>query len=220
MNEDAIEVLKKAVLDGDEDTAKKAAEQIVKSGLDPIEIIQKHISPTLKLVGEKYECGEFFLTNLMLSAEAVKSVTSILLSKVSGAKSIEKAGKVVIGTVAGDIHDIGKNIVSLLLQVSGFDVSDLGSDVVSMKFLEGAERFNADVVGLSALMSTTRTAQKEFLDLLEGLKKRVNYQVIVGGGATTKEWSHDIGADGYAEDAVQAPKLVTKLIANRKTIKA
>jgi methanogenic corrinoid protein MtbC1 len=127
---------------------------------------------------------------------------------------------VVIGTVAGDIHDIGKNIVSLLLQVSGFDVSDLGSDVQSMKFLEGAERFNADVIGLSALMSTTRTSQKEFLDLLEGLKKRVNYQVIVGGGATTKEWSQDIGADGYAEDAVQAPKLVTKLIANRKTIKA
>jgi len=216
-DEGSLEKLKEAILTGDGETAAKAAEEVVEAGMDPLEVIEKHLSPTMKMVGEKFEKGEFFLTHLMLSAEAMKSATSLLSSKISEERMKAKmAGKVVIGTVAGDIHDIGKNIVTLLLEIAGFDVRDLGVDVESMKFVEEADKFKADVIALSALMSNTRTLQREAIELLKGLGKRDKHLIIVGGGATTKEWAEEIGADGWAETAVEAPKLAAKLIRERK----
>jgi trimethylamine corrinoid protein len=126
-----------------------------------------------------------------------------------------RTGKLVIGTVSGDIHDIGKNIVSLLLEVNGFDIDDLGKDVESMKFIERAQELQAGIVALSALMTTTKPAQKEVMDLLNEMHVRDKHAVIVGGAPTSREWADQIGADGWAETADQAVKVAQKLIGKR-----
>ena len=212
-NEENIEELRKSILSGDEEAAKKAAKKILEADLDPLKVIEVHLAPTMKTVGEKFENGEFFLTDLMLSAEAMKSATEILSLKIGKLKSeTKKNGKIVLGTVSGDIHDIGKNILSLLLEINGFELNDLGVDVEPMKFIEEAEKMNADVIAISALMSTTRSLQKEILELLKGFNKRENYLVVVGGGATTNKWAEEIGADGWTETAVEAPEMIKKLL--------
>jgi len=217
--QDAFEKLAEAVVNGDEDTAKKMAEEIAKSGANPLEVIEKYLSPAMKRVGEKFEKGEYFLTNLMLSAEAMKAATGVLtanLDKDAKGKLKSEKGVVVIGSVAGDIHDIGKNILSLLLQANGIEVHDLGRDVPSMSFVEKARDANAGVIALSALMSTTRPGQKDVIDVLEGMGLRNRFSVIVGGGSTTKEWAEEIGADYWAETAEEGVKVIQTIIKERK----
>ena len=205
-----FEKLAKAVMNGDEETAKKVSEEIVKSGADRLEVIEKYLSPAMKRVGEKFEKGEYFLTNLMLSAEAMKSATGILtadLDKEARGRLKGEKGVVVIGSVAGDIHDIGKNILSLLLQANGSEVHDLGRDVPSMNFVEKAQEVNAGMIALSSLMTTTRPAQKDVIDLLKAMDLRNRYVVIVGGAPTTSQWAEEIGADGWAETAEEAVRV-------------
>jgi corrinoid protein of di/trimethylamine methyltransferase len=206
-----FEELAEAVMNGDEETAKKVSGEIVKSGADRLQVIEKYLSPAMKRVGEKFEKGEYFLTNLMLSAEAMKSATGILtvdMDKEARARlKSETKGVVVVGTVAGDIHDIGKNILSLLLQANGFEVHDLGKDVSTMNFVEKAQEVNAGMIALSSLMTTTRPAQKDVIDLLKAMGLRDRYLVIVGGAPTTSEWAKEIGADGWAETAEEAVRV-------------
>lgn len=209
-----------AVVNGDEEAARKLSEEIVKSGADPLDVIQNYLSPAMKRVGEKFENGEYFLTNLMLSAEAMKSATSTLTAKLDkDARSRLKGdtkGVVVIGSVAGDIHDIGKNILSLLLQAYGFEVHDLGRDVPSMAFVEKAQEVNAGVIALSALMTTTRPSQKDVIDVLDGMGLRSKFVVMVGGAPTTKEWAEEIGADSWAETAEQGVRLIQTIMKERR----
>jgi len=200
-----------AVVNGDEETAKRVAAEIAKSGADRLEVIEKYLSPAMKHVGQKFEKGEYFLTNLMLSAEAMKSATGILTADMDkearGKLKDETKGVVVVGTVAGDIHDIGKNILSLLLQANGFEVHDLGKDVSTMNFVEKAQEVNAGIIALSSLMTTTRPAQKDVIDLLKAMGVRNRYVVMVGGAPTTNEWAEEIGADGWAETAEEAVRV-------------
>jgi corrinoid protein of di/trimethylamine methyltransferase len=202
------ERLAEAVISGDEETARKVSEEIIKSGVDPLEVIEKHLSPAMRRVGEKFEKGEYFLTNLMLSAEAMKAATGILTADLDkearGRLKGETKGVVVIGTVAGDIHDVGKNILSLLLQVNGFEVHDLGKDLPSMSFIDKAQEMSAAIIALSSLMTTTRPAQKDVIDLLKGMGLRNKITVMVGGAPTTNEWAEQIGADGWTETAEEA----------------
>jgi trimethylamine corrinoid protein len=209
--ESVFERLSEAVINGDEELAKRASQEIVKLGADRLEVIEKYLSPAMKRVGEKFEKGEYFLTNLMLSAEAMKTATAILTGDLDregrGRLKGEAKGVVVVGTVAGDIHDIGKNILSLLLQANGFDVHDLGRDVPALSFAEKAQEINAGIIALSSLMTTTKPAQKDVIELLKAMGLRKKYFVMVGGAPTTNEWAEEIGADGWAETAEEAVRL-------------
>jgi len=219
-SETLSEKLKRLVIEGEEDAAQETALQILKTGVDPLEVIEKYLSPAMKSVGEKFEKGEYFLTNLMLSAEAMKAATNVLTAGVKKEDReklrARRTGKVAIGTVSGDIHDIGKNIVAVLLEANGFDVYDLGKDVDSMKFIDRATEVQADIIAASALMTTTKPAQKEVIEFLNEMKLRNKYMVIIGGSPTTREWAEEIGADGWAETAEEAIRLAEKLMQNRR----
>jgi len=213
---DLIEKLKKSIIDCNEEEAKRIANEILAAGIDPVKAVNEGISPAAKVVGEKFEKGEYFLTHLMLAGEAMKAASEILMSKLSEEEkervSAEKGGSVVLATVSGDIHDIGKNILGLLLSVNGFKVYDLGKDVDAMTIVQKAIETKADIIALSALMTTTMPAQKEVIDLLKAMGVRDKFIVLVGGGSTTKEWAEEIGADGWAETAEEAVSLAKRLM--------
>ena len=219
LNSETVERLKESIINGQEDDAEKAAREILDAGLDPIQILEKDLFPAIKSVGEKFEKGEYFLTDLMSAADAMRAASRVLTSRIrqeSGGRSpAARVGKVVIGTVSGDIHDIGKNIVALLLEVNGFDIYDVGRDVESMKFIERANQTDADMMALSALMTTTKPAQKEVMDLLNEMDLKKKYLILIGGAPTTNEWAQQIGADGWAETAEQGVRLAQKLAHER-----
>jgi len=219
LNSETVERLKESIINGQEDDAEKAAREILDAGLDPIQILEKDLFPAIKSVGEKFEKGEYFLTDLMSAADAMRAASRVLTSRIrqeSGGRSpAARVGKVVIGTVSGDIHDIGKNIVALLLEVNGFDTYDVGKDVESMKFIERANQTDADMMALSALMTTTKPAQKEVMDLLNEMDLKKKYLILIGGAPTTNEWAQQIGADGWAETAEQGVRLAQKLAHER-----
>jgi corrinoid protein of di/trimethylamine methyltransferase len=206
------------VITGQSEDAERAAREVLDAGMDPILILEKELFPIMKIVGDKFEKGEYFLTDLMSAADAMRAASHTLTSKIKAEgkqEKLAKIGKLVIGTVSGDIHDIGKNIVSLLLEVNGFDIDDLGKDVQSMRFVERAQELQTDIVAVSALMTTTRPAQKEVMELLDEMRIRDRYAVIVGGAPTSKEWADQIGADGWAETADQAVTVAKRLLEER-----
>ncbi len=217
LKEDLIRELKKEILEGDAEKARGIANKLLKRDFDPLEAINRAVTPAAKEVGEKFGKGEIFLTDLMFSAEAMQAANQVFLEKLSEQKrETKKIGKVVLATVAGDIHDIGKNIVKLLLDVNGFEVIDLGADVPSSAIIDRALESNADVIALSALMTTTRPSQKEVIDILREMNVRDKFIVMVGGGSVNEEWAEEIGADGWAETAEEAVKLAFKLIREKR----
>jgi len=213
--EELFKKLSQAVIAADSQAVVDAAKQVIEKGIDPVEAIQNGLSKGAIAVGEKFDKMEIFLTGLMMAADAMKAGLDILLPHISKEKIVKK-GTVVSGTVKGDIHDIGKNILIALLRANGFDVYDLGADVSTSKFIEEAEKVNADIITLSALMSSTIGGQKDVIDYLKETGKRENFIVMVGGGPTTREWVEEIGADGWAETATEAVKLASELIEKKK----
>jgi len=176
--------------------------------ISPLEIIEKGLLPGLSEIGELFENEEIFLPELMQSAQVFQGAMDLLQPKIQEMGiDVKKKGTVVIGTVKGDMHYIGKNIVKLLMETSGFDVHDLGVDVDPFAFIVKADEVNADIIALSALLTTTLVGQKDVLEALESQGKRSKFKVILGGGAVTKSWSDGIGADGYAENAYGAIEL-------------
>jgi len=213
--EELFKKLSEAVMAADSQAVLDAAKQVIEKGIDPVEAIEKGLSKGAIAVGEKFDKMEIFLTGLMMAADAMKAGMDVLLPHISKEKIVKK-GTVVSGTVKGDIHDIGKNILVALLRANGFDVYDLGVDVSTSKFIEEAEKVKADIITLSALMSSTIGGQKDVIDYLKETGKRENFIVMVGGGPTTREWVEEIGADGWAETATEAIKLASELIAKKK----
>ncbi len=213
--EELFKKLSEAVIATDSQAVVEAAKQVIEKGIDPVEAIEKGLSKGAIAVGEKFDKMEIFLTGLMMAADAMKAGMDVLLPHISKEKVVKK-GTVVSGTVKGDIHDIGKNILVALLRANGFDVYDLGVDVSTSKFIEEAEKVKADIITLSALMSSTIGGQKDVIDYLKETGKRENFIVMVGGGPTTREWVEEIGADGWAETATEAIKLASKLIEKKK----
>jgi len=208
-----LEMLKEALLNFDSEKLVETTKISLAKGYPPQEILDA-ITTALKATGEKFERGEIFLVHLVTAGEAAKNVISEYLEpllKKAGTKG-KRAGCVVIGTVAGDIHDIGKNIVSSMLFAAGFDVIDLGKDVPVETFIEAVKEHNPDILGMSALLSTTLPAQKEVIEVLKENNLREKVKVIVGGAPVTAEWAKEIGADGYAEDAVEAARVALKLL--------
>jgi len=209
--EEIIRRLRESVISCDEKGVKEAALAVIEEGVDVTEAIEKGLSEGIREVGEKFDKLQVFLTDLMLAAEAMKAGMNILLPKIPKEK-ILKRGRVVIGTVKGDIHDIGKNIAAALFTASGFDVYDLGVDISISKFVEEAEKNEADIIALSALMTSTISGQKDVISYLKESGKRKKYIVMVGGGPTTKEWAEEIGADGYAETAKEGADIALNLL--------
>jgi len=197
------------------DAVVKAAKETIEKEVDPVSAIENGLSKGARIIGDKFEKLEIFLPELLISADAMKAGLDILLAKIPKDKSLKK-GTVVCGTVKGDIHEIGKKILAALLRANGFEVYDLGSDVPTSKFIEEAGKVGADIIGLSALMSSTMGAQKDVIDYLNAVGEREKYIVMVGGGPTTQEWADEIGADGYAKTAPEAVKLALQLIKSKK----
>jgi len=201
--------LREDIINYDDASIAVDVEKALTEGTAPLDVLNV-LSDTMKDVGDKFSRLELFLTNLVMAGDTMKIALSVLLPKISK-KDIPVKGKVLIGTVKDDIHDIGKNIVIALLTASGFEVVDLGKDVRTSRFIEEAEKNAADIVALSALMSTTMPTMKDIVDCFTAKGLRSKYKIIVGGGPVTKQYAEEIGADGYAENAVEAVKLVENL---------
>ena len=210
---DVIENLRKAVLDLDADRARAAAEDAVKLGIDPIQAIDDGLARGVRTIGDRFAAGEAFLTELVMAGEAMKAGVEVLRPIILQRKLQRKsAGVVVIGTVRGDIHDIGKNIVAVMLESADFEVNDLGADVPPEKFVDKTKESKAQIVAMSALLTVTTPEQKNTIDAISKAGIRKNVKVAVGGAAVTPEWAREIGAEGYSDNAVDAVELFKKLV--------
>ena len=210
----SVEKLCEAVENGAVEEAQKIANDLLKQKLNFNDVVDRLVA-VMQKVGDKFSRLEIFLPEMMQCGEAMSSVMKSLTPKIleSGTgKGVRKVGKVVLGTVKGDLHEIGKDIVRLMLEATGYEVKDLGYDVDSLAFIKEAEAMGADVIGASALMTTTMPHQKEIIDLLTDKGLRNKYKVVIGGAPTTQEWADKIGADLYCYDAGSAPKLMAKLL--------
>jgi corrinoid protein of di/trimethylamine methyltransferase len=207
----SLQELCKAVETGDQDKGKDLAQKLVEGGTDPLQIIAA-LTKVMDEIGEKFSRLEIFLPEMMMSGEAMSKVVGVLTPHLKAGGGGEPKGKVVLGTVKGDLHEIGKNIVKLMLQAGFFEVKDVGVDADPMTFIKEAEEFGADIIGASSLMTTTMPHQKEMIDILKDEGKRDKYKVVIGGAPTTVEWAEEIGADLYAPDAGSAAKLFSGLL--------
>ena len=211
--EEILARMEKAVIEGDKDEAAALAELAIKEKIDLTEVIEKGYTPGIQKVGDLWEKGEYFLPELITGAECMKAAMEVLQPELEKAKiTTESKGKVVIGTVEGDIHDIGKSLVASMLSASGFEVIDLGADVKLETFIEKAKELNADFICLSALLTTTMLGQKKVIEILKEKNLTSRFTVLVGGAPVNQKWADDIGADGYAENAMVAVKIANKLI--------
>jgi corrinoid protein of di/trimethylamine methyltransferase len=205
MSNDSVKELAQAVIDGDIDKSKELTTKMVSNGVAPTTILNEGLTKGLMVVGERFGNGDAFLTDLMLSAEAMKSGLQVVEPELRKSHvEREYVGTVVIGKVEGDIHDIGKTIVATMFEVSGFKVIDLGCDVKSQLFIEKIGESKANILGLSALLSTTMGKQQETIKALVAKGIRSSVKVMVGGAPITPEWAQQIGADDSAPDAMMA----------------
>ena len=207
-----FKALCKAVESGNTSEAEDIARQLLEEGNDPLQMIAA-LTETMNKLGELFARLEIFLPQLMLSGEALTAVVDIIRPelKESGKQGASK-GKVIIGVVKGDLHEIGKNIAKLMLETNGFEVKDVGYDVDSLTFIKEAEAMGADIIGASSLMTTTMPGQKEIIELLKEKGLRDKYKVVIGGAPTGPEWAEMIGADLYCEDATSAPRMIAELL--------
>lgn len=195
----------RAVLDGDADTARSLAERALDDGADLLQTIERGFAAGIREAGAKWEAGEYFLPELAFSAEAMKAAMEVLHPVLrAGAQTGGSKGVVVIGTVQGDIHDIGKSLVATLLAANGFDVVDLGADVPLERFADEVTARRPDFLCMSALLTTTMAGQRRVIELLAERGVREGVRVVVGGAPTSAEWAREIGADGHASSAAAA----------------
>jgi len=213
-----LEELTNSVIEGDKEAVTGAVNKALAEKVDPMDIIQKGLTPGITIVGDRFEKMEMYLPEMLLSAEAMKAGIEITKPHIKGG-SIKQEGVVVIGTVQGDVHDIGKNIVAFYLDVSGFTVYDLGSEVSIHTFVEKAEERQADIIGISALLSSTMTYMPDVIEELKLRGIRDKYIVMLGGGAVTPEWAAKIGADGSGTDFAEAARIAKELIRVRRESK-
>jgi corrinoid protein of di/trimethylamine methyltransferase len=202
-----------SIIDGDSEIALELAQQAVAQGIDPLEAISQGYVIGVNKVGEAFANGDAYLPELVMAGEAMKAAVAVLEPELTRLGTERKMlGKVVLCTIEGDIHEIGKTLVGTMLSSAGFKVFDLGVDVPVMKVVDKVREVNANIVAMSALLTTTMVHQKDVIEALEDIGIRSKVKVMVGGAPVTKEWVNQIGADGYSEDAIGAIKVAKQLL--------
>jgi corrinoid protein of di/trimethylamine methyltransferase len=213
MSEQLLSNISDSLVNGEPDATQALTREALQAGLEPMTIIKQGLVPGMNIVGEKFSTGEYFLPDLIIAAEGMKRAMDLLEPELKIRQQVlDTPGVIVIGTVKGDIHEIGKSLVATMLSANGFKVHDLGVDVAPQLFVEKINETGANLLGLSALLTTTMTMQREVIHALESAGIRQKVKVMVGGAPVTKSWAADIGADGYAEDAMGAVQLAKSLV--------
>jgi corrinoid protein of di/trimethylamine methyltransferase len=210
---DLMEELRQSVINYDEEAAVKAAQKALELKMDPYKVITDCLTPAIQEVGDRFEKGDAFLPELIMATDAMDAAVKILEKEITKEeREGRRKGRIVLGTVKGDIHNIGKNIVGIMLKTAGYEIIDLGVDVEPSKFVEEAERSGAQIIMASALMTFTAVNLKKIADYLEMEGVRKKYKLAFGGGPLSEAWAKEMGADGYAPDAVKAVDLANQLM--------
>lgn len=204
--------LTQAVIDGELQQTTQLTRQALDEGVDPMDIFQRGLIPGMEVVGKRMQAGEYFIPEVLLSARAMRAASALVKPRLTGSKAQQPAGKAIFGTVKDDLHDIGKNLVVMLLEGAGFQVTDLGIDVPAAKFVAAVQQEKPDVLGLSALLSVTMVNMKDVIEALKKADCRQSVKVMVGGAIVSQQFADDIGADGFAPDATGAVILARKLL--------
>jgi 5-methyltetrahydrofolate--homocysteine methyltransferase len=208
---EVLEVLKENVIEGNEKKVIEYTQKALDEGIDLEKILNEGFIPGMEVVGNKFQANEIYVPEMLISAKAMKAGMKILEPLLTKA-GIKRIGKVVIGTVKGDLHDIGKNLVAMMLEGAGFEVIDAGVDVSAQKFVDLIKETNADILGLSALLTTTMNEIKNVIDTFKENGLRNQIKIIVGGAPVNAEYATEIGADGFSPDAASAAALAKKLV--------
>jgi corrinoid protein of di/trimethylamine methyltransferase len=212
MSEEIFAKLAQAVIEGEPEDAEEWARQALEQGLDPLDCINKGLTPGIDRVGELFATGEYFLPDLIIGGDAMKAALSLLEPALTDGEGREILGRVILGTVEGDLHEIGKTLVGTMLTANGFHVTDIGVDQPAAVFVDAAKKNKATLIGASALLTTTMLQQRKIIEALEEAGLRGQIKVMVGGAPVTETWTAKIGADGFAEDAISAVALAKKLV--------
>jgi len=213
MTEQILSDLREAILYFDPEEARTLAQKALDMGVDPVVALEEGLAKPLREIGDRFGTGEAFITELIAAAQAMEAGAEVLNQEITrrGATR-KKVGTFLIGTVEGDIHSIGKNIVATMLSTAGFEVIDLGTDVPTQTFIENVKKHHPDILGLSALMTTTMTKQKEVIEALQAAGLRAGLKIIVGGAPVTEDWVNEIGADACGLDALNAVEASLRLM--------
>jgi corrinoid protein of di/trimethylamine methyltransferase len=212
MSKELFESLTRAVVEGEEEEAVALVKQAMEQGVDPLACINEGLTKGIEEVGERFSDGSYFLPELIMGADAMKAALEILEPKLVGGDRRAVVGKVVLGTVAGDQHEIGKTLVGTMLTANGFQVIDIGVDMKADDFVAAIEESGANIVGASALLTTTLLELKRLIDSITEAGLREKVKVMIGGAPVTQDFADDIGADGYADDAIAAVEVARKLV--------
>jgi len=214
MSVELFQKLINSLVDCDPDAAESLTRQALEAGLEPMAIIEQGLTKGMQIVGERFQCGDAFLPDLIIAAEGMQRAMQLLEPELlKRQQTREVAGVVVLGTVQGDIHEIGKTLVGTMLSANGFKVHDLGTDVPTETFITKVKETGANLLGLSSLLTTTMVVQREVIEALTAAGIRQQVKVMVGGAPVTRTWASQIGADGYAEDATGAVTIARQLVA-------
>lgn len=217
MSEELLRAMRQSIIDGAPESARSLAENAVQSGVAPLLAIQDGYVPGMKHVGDEFGQRRMFLPDMVAAAEAMKAAMGVLDAELKQTGTDRpSAGTVILGTAKGDIHEIGKTLVGTILSANGYRVHDLGVDVAPEKFAAAAHELRADVVGVSALLTTTMKGQKSVVELFDREGLRPGMKVIIGGAPVTRQWAEEIRADGFAKDAMSALSLVRRLVVGRE----
>ena len=212
MSQEMFEKLAQAVIDGEPEDAVELAQQALDAGLDPLECINEGLTKGIDRVGALFAEGEYYLPDLIIGGEAMKDALAVLEPALAANQERKVTGRVVLGTVEGDLHEIGKTLVGTMLTANGFQVTDIGIDKPASEFIAAVKEANATLIGASALLTTTIPEQQKIIEALVEAGLRDKVKVMVGGAPVTQAWADKIGADGYAEDAIAAVAVAKKLV--------
>jgi len=213
MSDEMYKKLAQSVVDGEPELAEQLARQCLNQDLDALDCINEGLTRGIEHVGELFATGEYFLPDLIIGAEAMKRALNVLEPALTeGGQGRKVLGHAVLGTVEGDLHDIGKTLVGTMLTANGFDVTDIGTDAAAADFIDAAQETGATLIGASALLTTTMSEQQKIIETFKEAGLREQVKIMIGGAPVTKSWAEKIGADGFAKDAITAVALAKRLV--------